>query len=415
MSPELVIAREQAIKSIPFTDRLTIAASGEGRYKDIDFTRDFGYFVALTLEKHQNGELPLVLPAFKNSFDFVSRHIGTKYDLMTSEEPGKLPHEIHGPDADQERLAVMLTKGAPVVRVNNHLELIDYFALDPNLVWNSAFVDVVLASGDDEFRKQHMDTFEKSLRWRANKGILIKGGAEHPHWPNNPWWKDSQNSLIDENGNLPAYPVAPLDVQSWAFRADLKAAELFDTLGEQERADFYRERARKIKTLVNRYFWMEEEGIFAPAIDQYRQPIRIVTSDSAIALWNGIVDEDKIDRSIERMMEPDLQGKSGLKTRSSRSLQYNPRDYQNGNVWDWLALLLAAAAEKLGRKDVASYLDRKFIPQVVERGFLELHVENENGKVSNYLEEDPITKQMIPVACRNQGFPIGAMLNRTAA
>lgn len=414
MGVELAEARAEAVKKLPLieTDKGT-AACGEGRFSKVKFLRDAAYFNLFALDKPQNGELPLIVEGAKRTLVTCARYIGKKTDRLTGtgEQEDRMPHEIQDGDCDQERLAQIKASGGPVVEVDGHLEMVNYWALDTNALWNCLFARYVKMTRDFAFRDQIWGAFEASGRWLTKQGLLIQGGNESPEVPRNQWWKDSENSLIDEAGNLPHYPVVPLDVNSWAYLSDLMSAELYSLRGNYETAKFLTARAVQRKQLINQLFWIEDLGVFAPALDAFRRPIRIVTSDVVIALWTGVIAEDKQDQVVRRLMEPDLLTPWGLRTRSRYSTQYNTEAYQNGNVWPHLAGIAAAACERLGRYEEAQVFDAALL-HLSQNDFKELFIVDDDNNILPYTEKDPLTGEEREVACRFQAFGLGVILNR---
>lgn len=411
MSPEVDSgAREQAAEA---TSRIIkdnrIAASGDGRFRNATFLRDATYFYLQASSKPQNGEFAIINRGAKGTLEVTASHQGRKSDPLTCEEEDKFPHEIQGKDSDQERLEAIRSGGGPVIEVDGHLEMITYWALDANPLWNRLFARYVRATRDFELRDRLWQNFERSQAWVERFGDgLIFGGPQHEKSPRNQFWKDSENSLILEDGSLPKYPIAPLDVNSHAYRADLESAELYESIGDLERAKRLRERARCRRELINEKFWMEDMRLFAPALDADGNPIRIPTSDSVIALWAGVPHEGKNKVLAKRLLEEDLfiPGR-GLLSRSRNSIQFNSSDYQNGNIWYHLAFMGGAACEEQGMPEEAKQLD-SCVPTVANEGFKELDGTDLAGNVFPYTEDGR------PVACRDQAWVIGGVLNRTA-
>ena len=399
--------RQRAIEQLPraITEK-GIAAAVEGRFKDVIFTRDYAIFGLLTLEKPQNGETPIILEGIRSSLETSARHQGVKFDPVSCETVGAMPHEMHDEKSDQTRLFEIKNNGGPVVEVNGHLEMITYWARDTNALWDSLFSKYVQVTGDWGFRDRLWPNFEVSVRWLTEQGdidddLLIEG-------PHNQWWKDSETSLVDEEGKMPIDPIAALDVNSFAYLSDLASAWLYESRGDHHTALTLRERALKRKDLINKLFWMEDVGLYAPALDADKKPIRIVTSDSVFATWVEIPDIRRAQKIVERLMKPDLLTLWGLRTRSRNSSRYNPTEYQNGNVWYQLAAIAAAACEKYGMNDKADVLDECVYRAASELGFPELSGVDDQNKVVPYEENGA------PVACSPHTWVIGGTLNRTA-
>lgn len=409
MTPETVVAiRKKAVGYLlsSITEK-GIPAAVEGRFRNVIFTRDYAISGLLLLEKPQNGELPLLLDGIRRSLETSASHQGTRFNPVTSETPGEMPHEIHDKDSPQDRLAEIKDNGGPVVEVNGHLEMVTYWARDANALWNSLFSRYVQATRDWSFRDRLWPNFVASQRWLMKYGdidgdLLIEG-------LHNQWWKDSETALVDEGGRKPIDPIAALDVNSFASLSDLESAWLYESKENYATAQALRIRALKRRELINQLFWMEDMRLFAPALDAEKKPIRIATSDSVFPLWVGIADKQRAQINIGRLMEPDLLTLWGLRTRSRNSSQYDQDQYQNGPVWYQLAAIAAAACEKYGMKQETVVFDEAVFRAARELGFPELSGVDDQNNVFSYKEKG------VPVACNLQTWVLGGVLNRTAS
>lgn len=409
MTPEAIATiRAKAIEQLfrAITEK-GIPAAVEGRFKEVIFTRDYAITGLLALEKPQNRDLLLLLDGVKKSLETSAYHQGTNFDQLTSETPSKMPHEIHDENSSQDRLAEIRDNGGPVTEVNGHLEMVTYWACDANALWNSLFSKYVQVTEDWSFRDKLWPNFEASVEWLAEYGdidddLLIEG-------LHNQWWKDSETSLINENGRMPIDPIAAIDVNSFAYLSELASAWLYESKGNYHTARALNSRALKRRALIDKLFWMEDIGLYAPAIDAEKKPIRIVTSDSVFPFWLGIPDEKRAKRIVDRLMLPDLLTRWGPRTRSRDSTQYDPAEYQNGNVWHQLAPIAAVGCERYGLLKEAAVFDGCVYLASSELGFPELSEVDDLNNVFPYKENG------VPVACNPQTWVIGGVLNRTVA
>lgn len=392
-----------------------ILATSEGRFHGV-FVRDAATAVCLALEKDQNGSSELLLEGARRTLITGAEHQGTKYRRATRERVGAIFHEYHGPESDQEYLAVIhRARDSWVQKVDDHFEGINYRALDSPAWWICLFADYIKRSQDFTLMEQLWPNFEAAVARLNRYGRrLVKGGFEYGKPPRNLGWKDSEDAFIDEEGNYPAYPVAPLDVNCVFVRAHLGLADLYDLKDDRlshKKARAHRARAHEHQEMIDKLYWLEEYSVYAPAVDAYDKPVRIRTSDSVYALWAGITD-GKSRQIAQSTLESDLfvEGR-GLRTRSTFSNQFSTRSYQNGPVWYHLAPMAGAACEKLGLLEEANKFD-SCVPTIVREGFPELDNVDRDGKVSPYIERHPETGQEMAVGCKNFTMTIGAVLNR---
>src|SRR5688572_22420059 len=74
----------------------------------------------------------------------------------------------------------------------------------------------------------------------------------------NQGWKDSNDSVFHEDGQLAQPPIALCEVQGYAFAAYRAGARLAQNLGHFDRADDWLGAAEELRTKFEQAFWSEE-------------------------------------------------------------------------------------------------------------------------------------------------------------
>lgn len=113
----------------------------------------------------------------------------------------------------------------------------------------------------------------------------------------------------------------------------LRMAELFEWVGEDERASELKRDAEALKRRFNEDFWIAEKGMYAMALERGGKAVDAAASNPGQALWTGIVSEDRVEAVVRRLMEDDLYSGWGIRTLGSREKAYNPVGYHLGTVW----------------------------------------------------------------------------------
>ena len=124
----------------------------------------------------------------------------------------------------------------------------------------------------------------------------------------------------------------PVEI-SVGFDAWMRMAEVFDALGEPERAAELRRKAAGLRARFEERFWCEDIGFYAYALAPDKRPVRTVTSNVGHCLWSGIASPEHAARVVQRLLEPDMWSGWGIRTLSSRNPAYNPISYHRGSVW----------------------------------------------------------------------------------
>ncbi len=122
-------------------------------------------------------------------------------------------------------------------------------------------------------------------------------------------------------------------MQGYVYDAWLRMAEIYEVLGNADRARVLREKAGELFARFNEKFWNEDEGFYALALDGEKKQVLSITSNPGHCLWSGIVDSERAHRVVDRLMQPNMWTGWGVRTLSAKHPAYNPYSYQNGSVW----------------------------------------------------------------------------------
>ncbi|MBI3977535.1 MAG: hypothetical protein HY331_05040 [Chloroflexi bacterium] len=255
---------------------------------------------------------------------------GRQVNPWNEEEPGKIIHEWvpHRPQhftgryyASNDATALFLIAAAQ---------------------WRDAAERVDPARAADVWQALS-DARSRALGWYFQYGDLDGDGLvefvqRHPERASlrNQNWKDSWDSLLDEQGRPPAYPVRYAEVQAYWYRAFRAEAV---RRSEPDRSRLLAQ-AAAIKNAFNRAFWLPALETFAPALDAGGKPLSDIVSNTGHCLWAGICDADLAGPAAARLLAPDLLTPFGLRTLSSASPHFQPLRYHRGTIWpvdNWFA------------------------------------------------------------------------------
>ena len=109
----------------------------------------------------------------------------------------------------------------------------------------------------------------------------------------------------------------------------------------------------------NEAFWDEETGFYAFALDGDKRKVMTVASNPGHCLWSGIVPQERAERIVSRLMQPDMRSGWGIRTLSSQHAAFNPFSYQNGAVWPHDNGLIALGFRRYGFAKEAAQLIRE--------------------------------------------------------
>jgi glycogen debranching enzyme len=272
----------------------------------------------------------------------------TARDDSRDAEPGKLPHELR-------RGELAFLKAIPhTPYYGTH----DAPALYCLTLWNAW-----RWTGNDALLDVHLKTAERALQWCDELGDRDGDGLQEYATRSrlgyyNQSWKDAGDAILEPTGRLAKLPIATIELQGYLYAARLALAELYEHCGEHADASRLLDSATALRGLVEEHFWLEEEGIYAVAVDGDKEPVRTISSNPGQLLWCGLPSPDRARRTIVRLMADDMFSGWGLRTLSSTHPRYNPLSYQRGSVWPHDTMLTVAGMLRYGLNDEAARLAR---------------------------------------------------------
>jgi glycogen debranching enzyme len=266
----------------------------------------------------------LVYPEFaRGTLEVLGALQAKEEDSYRDAEPGKIPHEIR-----YGELA--------------HFKLIPhtpyYGTADATPLYLTALHAAWRAIGDRGLLERHLETAERCLSWIDEYGDRDGDGLQEyqtrsPVGYENMSWKDSGDAVVYPDGSLVKGPKALCELQGYVYDAWVRMAEIFDALGDPDRAQALRAKAAALFERFNAAFWDEELGFYAYALDGEKKKVLTVASNAGHCLWSGIVPPERAGQVVDRLMAPDMWTGWGVRTLSAGHPAFNPYNYQTGSVW----------------------------------------------------------------------------------
>ena len=284
------------------------------------------------------------LGALKKLAEFQAAEV----DDWRDAEPGKIPHEI--------RFGELA-----------HFHLIPhtpyYGTADATPLYLIVLHEAWKWLGDASLLREYRDVALRCLDWIDGYGDLDRDGFQEYQTRSkqgyeNMGWKDSGDACVYPDGTPVRQPKALCELQGYVFDAWMRMAEVFDALGEPQRASNLRSKAADLKSRFEQCFWCEDIGYYAFMLDPEKQPVRTIASNAGHLLWSGIVSRHHAALVVKRLFEPDMWSGWGVRTLSARNPAYNPYSYQLGSVWPHDNGIIALGAKRYGFADEAARIAR---------------------------------------------------------
>ena len=279
----------------------------------------------------------------EQTLHLLAQYQGTREDAWCDEEPGKILHEL--------RIGEMANINAiPHTPFYGTVDATPLFLmlLAEHAAWTGSLhvFDALRAQVEgalswmDQYGSRHGNGYLTYVS-RAKDKVINKG------------WKDSGDAIVNADGGLAEPPIALVEVQGYAYAAKIGIADLFEQAGDPHRAASLRDDARRLRERFNRDFWMDQQDCYALALQGDGKPVAVVSSNPGHALWTGIADSDKAERTVRRLMADDMFTGWGVRTLSSQERGYNPIGYHLGTVWPHDNSFIAAGCRRYGADDSA--------------------------------------------------------------
>lgn len=276
---------------------------------------------------------------------------GTKVDVETAEQPGKILHEV---------------RAAGMEMGETHLPPVYYGTIDATPLWIELLHETRAAGLPDQDLAALRPTLEGTATWLlehadADGDGLLEYLDESGTGLANQGWKDSGDSIRFADGSLATGTIALAEVQGYAYAAALHAADLLEQTGPQDEAagsaapgpsgtadhdasgdsaptalpSRLRAWAVQLRERFQAQFWCEDElGPFiALALDGDKRPVDGVASNMGHLLGTGILDADQERIVVERLMHPSMFSGYGIRSLSTTNGGYGPLRYHGGSVW----------------------------------------------------------------------------------
>lgn len=281
----------------------------------------------------------LIYPQFAHgALDFLGSLQAVEDDPYRDAEPGKIFHELRYGELAHFKLI-------PHTPYYGTADATPLYLITLHSTWR--------ATGDEALLHRHLGVAEACLAWIDNYGDRDGDGFQEyqtrsPVGYENMGWKDSGDAVVYPDGSLIKGPKALCELQGYVYSAFVRMAEIYDALGNRNRA---RELSLKAAALFDRFntaFWDEDMGFYVYALDGDKKKVRTVASNAGHCLWSGIVPKEHAGKVVERLMAPDMWTGWGIRTLAATHPAFNPYNYQTGSVWPHDNAIIAVGFKQYG-------------------------------------------------------------------
>lgn len=281
----------------------------------------------------------IINPDFaRGTLDVLGSLQALEHDRFRDAEPGKIVHEIRRGELAHFSLI-------PHTRYYGTADATPLYLIVLHNSWRT--------TGDEQLLRKYWPVAERCLEWIDCYGDMDGDGFQEYQTHSaagydNQGWKDANDSIVYPDGELVEGPKALCELQGYVFDAWRRSAEMCRALDLDAYADELEEKAQNLFRRFNDVFGVEEEGVYALALDGDKNQVATVASNTGHCLWSGIVPPERAARVVKRLLQSDMSTGWGVRTLSAENPAFNPLHYQNGSVWPHDNSLIALGFRRYG-------------------------------------------------------------------
>ena len=256
---------------------------------------------------------------------YLAAHQGTREDEDSEEQPGKILHEVRTGEVVERGLWQHILFGA----------------IDATPLFLCTLAATMRWTGDVSLLDELWPAAEAALEWCEGYGAFDRDGYIEYSGARarNQGWKDSDDSLTHTDGTDPPRPAALCEVQGYLYQG---------LLGMARKRPELTAKAEGLKRRFNADFWMTRKRFVAQALDGKKRQVQAITSNPGHCLWTGILPDKRAADVAGRLLDPDMFSGWGIRTLSTKAVNYDRRSYHNGSVWPFDSALAAAGMRRSG-------------------------------------------------------------------
>ena len=273
-------------------------------------------------------------------------------------------------------------------------------SIDSTPLFIVAIVEYLKISSDWDFFYNIEGNFKKALLWLEDYGDVdddsfIEYKSKNRSALINQGWKDSNNSVLTETGQHPKEPIALVEIQGYTYWAFKNAAWVYEHIGNHKLADHLLRMALRLRGKFNQKFWMKDKKFFAHALDGDKKQIKDIVSNAGHLLITGILDRERAEKIVQRLMLADMLTPYGIRTLSSKSphfkfdkldLGIQDEAYHNGTVWPFDNAIIAMGMKKYGFNGEAKLIIEGNLRAVQKLGDTELFQVSPEGELVRFIK-----------------------------
>lgn len=282
--------------------------------------------------------------------------------LRYQRSDGKIPRKICLDYNGLKYLGIKIKRKKPRPIYTSPIKT--FFSMDDNLLLVIAFSEYVKKTKDEKFVEKYFSQIERALEFYQNNNLI-------------------RNELLYEIG-----------LGNWMDTIFKKGFVLYTNCLWQKAVQEFKEMAKEFNFDVNsivpksqgilaqiqKNFWLEKENFFADSVSKKdRKQKYFDLAGNVLAMLFEIADEKQAKLILEKIEMIKNKGDVFYPTVFPRypfwkinppTFLFGIQDYQNGNSWSWIEILLAIAKEKNGKLEEAEKMLENISEVILQNGHI---------------------------------------------
>ncbi len=292
----------------------------------------------------------------------LARRQGTRDDVDSAEQPGKIPHELRRTAYRDPETGLALP---PVY----------YGTVDATALWVSLLAEAwEWGLPEDEVRAL-LPGLHAAVGWLTGPGQPDEDGfLKYLDTTGtglaNQGWKDSGDSIRWRDGRIAQPPIALVEAQAYAVEALRHAGRLLDAFGEPGGAQATAA-GEQLCHRIGRRFWVTTDAgrYLALALDGRGRAVDGLGSNMGHVLGTGVLEEDEAALVAAALSGVELHDEFGIRTLGTGNGGFNPIGYHTGSVWTHDTAIAAWGLAREGFRTEACSVARSLLGSAEAFGY----------------------------------------------
>lgn len=239
-----------------------------------------------------------------------------------------------------------------------------FFSMDDNLLLVIAFSEYIKKTKDEKFAEKYFSQIEKALGFYQNNN-LVKNKLLYEIGLGN--WMDTifKKGFVLYTNCLWQKAVREFEEVTKEFNFNV---------------NFHLPKSQEILAQMQKFFWIEKENFFADSVSKKgRQQKYFDLAGNVLAMLFEIADEKQAELILEKIEKiknkenvfyPTVFPRYPFWKINPLTFLFGIQNYQNGNSWSWIEILLAIAKNKNGKSEEARKMLKNISEVILQNGHI---------------------------------------------